>query len=47
MPQAFVDSLGVKIAVIIDRIEIKIEWPSSLELRNETWSQYKGSDIAK
>lgn len=35
MPQASVDSLGVKIAMIIDRIEIKIERPCSLELRND------------
>lgn len=36
MPQAFVDSLGVKVAMISDRIEIKIERPCSLELRYET-----------
>lgn len=47
MPQAFVDSFGTKVAVIIDCFEIKIERPSSLEPRGETWSQYKSSNTAK
>lgn len=47
MPQAFVDSFGTKVAVVIDCFEIKIERPSSLLPRSETWSQYKGSNTAK
>lgn len=47
MPQEFVDSFGTKVAVIIDCFEIKIERPSSLLPRSETWSQYKGSNTAK
>lgn len=47
MPQAFFDSFGTKVAVIIDCFEIKIERPSSLLSRSETWSTYKGSNTAK
>lgn len=47
MPQAFVDSFGTKVAVIIDCFEIKLEQPSSLKPRSEPWSQYKGSNTAK
>lgn len=47
MPQAFYDSFGRKVAVIIDCFEIKIERPSSLQPRCETWSQYKSSNTAK
>lgn len=47
MPQAFVDSFGTKVAVVLDCFEIKIERPSSLLPRSETWSQYKGSNTAK
>lgn len=47
MPQAFYDSFGENVAVIIDCFEIKIERPSSYLPRSETWSQYKGSNTAK
>ncbi|CAN8013760.1 unnamed protein product [Ixodes persulcatus] len=47
MPQAFFDSFGQKVAVIIDCFEIKIERPSSLLPRSETWSQYKNSNTGK
>ncbi|KAL1426852.1 hypothetical protein MTO96_017930 [Rhipicephalus appendiculatus] len=47
MPQAFVDSFGTKVAVVIDCFEIKLERPSSLLPRSETWSQYKASNTAK
>ncbi|XP_077512034.1 uncharacterized protein LOC144122962 [Amblyomma americanum] len=47
MPQAFYDSFGANVAVIIDCFEIKIERPSSYLRRCETWSQYKGSNTAK
>ncbi|XP_064479142.1 uncharacterized protein LOC135392356 [Ornithodoros turicata] len=49
MPQAFLDSFGdkVEVAVIIDCFEIKIERPSSLLPRCETWSQYKSSNTGK
>lgn len=47
MPQAFFDSFGPKVAVIIDCFEIKIERPSSLLPRSETWSQYKNSNTGK
>ncbi|XP_037503060.2 uncharacterized protein LOC119377831, partial [Rhipicephalus sanguineus] len=47
MPQAFFDSFGSKVSVIIDCFEIKIERPSSLLSRCETWSTYKGSNTAK
>ncbi|XP_049520473.1 uncharacterized protein LOC125944195 [Dermacentor silvarum] len=39
MPQAFVDSFGTKVAVIINCFQIKLERPSSLLQRSETWSQ--------
>ncbi|XP_037502715.2 uncharacterized protein LOC119377213 [Rhipicephalus sanguineus] len=47
MPQAFLTSFGSKVAVIIDCFEIKIERPSSLQPRSETWSNYKNSNTAK
>ncbi|XP_049522892.1 uncharacterized protein LOC125945253 [Dermacentor silvarum] len=47
MPQTFFDSFGSKVSVIIDCFEIKIERPSSLLSRSETWSTYKGSNTAK
>ncbi|XP_077498994.1 uncharacterized protein LOC144112615 [Amblyomma americanum] len=47
MPQAFYDSFGSDVAVIIDCFEIKIERPSSYLPRSETWSTYKGSNTAK
>lgn len=47
MPQAFFDSFGEKVAVVIDCFEIKLERPSSMLPRCETWSQYKGSNTAK
>ncbi|XP_065297009.2 uncharacterized protein [Dermacentor albipictus] len=47
MPQAFYDSFGENVAVIVDCFEIKIERPSSFLPRSETWSQYKGSNTAK
>lgn len=47
MPQAFYDSFGRKVALIIDCFEIKIERPSSLQPRCKTWSQYKSSNTAK
>lgn len=47
MPQAFLDSFGSKVAVIIDCFEVKIERPSSMEPRSETWSQYESSNTAK
>lgn len=46
MPQAFFDSFGPKVAVI-DCFEKKIERPSSLLARSETWSQYKNSNTGK
>lgn len=47
MPQAFFDSFGDKVAVVIDCFEVKLERPSSMLPRCETWSQYKGSNTAK
>ncbi|XP_065285008.1 uncharacterized protein [Dermacentor albipictus] len=47
MPQAFFESFGEKVAVIVDCFEIKLEWPSSLQPRCQTWSQYKSSNTAK
>ncbi|XP_049515902.1 uncharacterized protein LOC125942029 [Dermacentor silvarum] len=47
MPQAFFDSFGEKVAVVIDCFEIKLERPSSMLPRCETWSEYKGSNTAK
>ncbi|KAL1485394.1 hypothetical protein MTO96_010116, partial [Rhipicephalus appendiculatus] len=47
MPQAFFDSFGEKVAVVLDCFEIKLERPSSLKPRSETWSQYKSSNTAK
>ncbi|XP_065288140.1 uncharacterized protein [Dermacentor albipictus] len=47
IPQAFCDSFGERVAVIIDCFEIKIERPSSFLPRSETLSQYKGSNTAK
>ncbi|XP_075534468.1 uncharacterized protein LOC142568350 [Dermacentor variabilis] len=47
MPQAFFESFGSKVAVIIDCFEIRIERPSSLQPRSETWSNYKNSNTAK
>lgn len=47
MQQAFYDSFGSDVAVIIDCFEIKIERPSSYLPRSETWSNYKGSNTAK
>lgn len=47
MPQAFYDSFGANVAVIVDCFEIRIERPSSYLPRCETWSQYKGSNTAK
>ncbi|XP_075534184.1 uncharacterized protein LOC142567970 [Dermacentor variabilis] len=47
MPQAFFESFGSKVAVIIDCFKIRIERPSSLQPRSETWSNYKNSNTAK
>lgn len=47
MPQAFFDSFGSKVAVILDCFEIRIERPSSLLPRSETWSNYKNCNTAK
>lgn len=47
MPQTFFDSFESNVSVIIDCFEIKIERPSSLVSRSETWSTYKGSNTAK
>ncbi|XP_049520628.1 uncharacterized protein LOC125944308 [Dermacentor silvarum] len=47
MPQAFYDTFGSDVAVIIDCFEVKIERPSSYLPRSETWSTYKGSNTAK
>ncbi|XP_054931856.1 uncharacterized protein [Dermacentor andersoni] len=47
MPQAFFESFGEKVAVIVDCFEIKLERPSSLQPRCQTWSQYKSSNTAK
>ncbi|XP_049524424.1 uncharacterized protein LOC125946003 [Dermacentor silvarum] len=46
MPQAFYDSFGSEVAVIIDCFEVKIERPSSYLPRSETWSTCKGSNTA-
>lgn len=47
MPQAFFDSFSLKVAVILDCFEMKIERPSSLQPRSETWSNYQNSNTAK
>ncbi|CAN7992713.1 unnamed protein product [Ixodes hexagonus] len=47
MPQPFYDAFGDKVSVVLDCFEIKIERPSSLLLRAQTWSQYKSSNTAK
>ncbi|CAN8026564.1 unnamed protein product [Ixodes persulcatus] len=47
MPQSFYDAFGAKVAVVVDCFEIKIERPSSLLPRAQTWSQYKSSNTAK
>ncbi|CAN7978904.1 unnamed protein product, partial [Ixodes persulcatus] len=47
MPQSFYDASGAKVAVVVDCFEIKIERPSSLLPRAQTWSQYKSSNTAK
>ncbi|CAN8016388.1 unnamed protein product [Ixodes persulcatus] len=47
MPQPFYDAFGDKVSVVLDCFEIKIERPSSLLPRAQTWSQYKSSNTAK
>ncbi|CAN8029963.1 unnamed protein product [Ixodes persulcatus] len=47
MPQPFYDAFGDKVSVVLDCFEIKIERPSSLRPRAQTWSQYKSSNTAK
>ncbi|KAM7305805.1 uncharacterized protein ISCGN_015701 [Ixodes scapularis] len=47
MPQPFYDAFGDKVSVVLDSFEIKIERPSSLLPRAQTWSQYKSSNTAK
>ena len=47
MPLCFRPHYGLKVAAIIDCYEIKIEKPSNLLARAETWSQYKHSNTVK
>ncbi|CAN7980406.1 unnamed protein product, partial [Ixodes pacificus] len=47
MPQPFYDAFWDKVSVVLDCFEIKIERPSPLLPRAQTWSQYKSSNTAK
>ena len=47
MPMEFRKKFGLKVAVIIDCFEIKIERPSSLLSRAQTWSNYKHHNTLK
>ena len=40
MPACFQASFGKKVAIIVDCFEIFIDWPSNLEARASTWSNY-------
>ena len=47
MPMEFRKNFGLRVAVIIDCFEIKIERPSSLLSRAQTWSNYKHHNTIK
>ena len=47
MPECFIESFGKKVAIIIDCFEIFIEWPSNLQARAYTWSNYKHKNTAE
>ena len=47
MPECFIESFGKKVAIIIDCFEVFIEWPSNLQARAYTWSNYKHENTAE
>ena len=47
MPMEFRKKFGLKVSIIIDCFEIKIERPSNLLARAETWSNYKHNNTIK
>ncbi|KAK7925875.1 hypothetical protein WMY93_008185 [Mugilogobius chulae] len=47
MPQQFINTFGKRVAIIIDCFEIRIERPSNLKARAQTYSHYKGTHTMK
>uniref|UniRef100_A0A672HWV4 THAP-type domain-containing protein n=1 Tax=Salarias fasciatus TaxID=181472 RepID=A0A672HWV4_SALFA len=47
MPYQFVETFGKRVAIIIDCFEIRIEKPSNLKARAQTYSHYKGTHTMK